>query len=156
VAAVHNGNAVAATVLDPERNECFSAARGMGATLNGVPINTSGTDELEQALLAFSLPANVQSDDPALADVMGVATRCRAVRRVGAAALNLCYVGAGRLDGYWARSLHPWDLAAGSLIAAEAGGCVRTIGENRVLVHQPSIIAAASDRLHDQIRQSIR
>lgn len=155
VAVALDGRVLAGVVLDPVRNESFSAARGAGAHLGDDPISTSGTESLNEALLAFSLPAHVTPGDPELIDFARMAPKCRALRRFGAAALNLCYVAAGRLDGYWARHLHAWDLAAGSLIVEEAGGAIASWGRPGVELTDPGLVAAASEPLHDELRREL-
>ncbi|MCC6791832.1 MAG: inositol monophosphatase [Thermomicrobiales bacterium] len=111
-------------VYDPMRDELFVAERGAGATLNDRPIRVSTTSNLIHALLAtgFSYDLSLREGQLAIWNVLqGIS---QGIRRDGAAALNLCYVGAGRLDGFWEQPLQPWDMAAGSLIVEEAGGVV--------------------------------
>ena len=117
-----HGLAGAAT-YDPMRDELFLAARGGGATLNGRPITVSATAELLQALLCTGFPYDVHKHpDLPLRLFAAHMTRARAIRRTGSAALDLAYVACGRLDGFWELSLKPWDMAAGLLLLAEAGG----------------------------------
>ena len=114
-----------AAIYDPSRRELFTAERGQGAWLNGAPLRVSTAGTLIDSLLCTGFPYSVQQDAGALvglfAEFLDVS---RAVRRLGSAALDLCYVAAGRLDGFWEQSLHPWDMAAGALIVQEAGGRV--------------------------------
>jgi myo-inositol-1(or 4)-monophosphatase len=110
-------------VYDPLRRECFRAVKGQGATLNGDPIRISAVKELDKALLATGFPYDRRENaDFYLSFFKAFLTRCQGIRRAGSAALDLCYVAAGRLDGFWELKLKPWDLAAGALIVAEAGG----------------------------------
>lgn len=155
VAVAQDGRVLAGTVLDPTRNESFSAAKGAGATLNGHAIHTGPARRLSEALLAFSLPARVRTGDPELADFARLVSKARGLRRLGAAALNLCYVAAGRLDGYWARRLNAWDLAAGSLVVAEAGGAVSSRGTSSVQLTNPGIFAAATEPLFAELRREL-
>jgi myo-inositol-1(or 4)-monophosphatase len=155
VAVAHNGSVLAGAVLDPSRNECFAAAKGAGATLGGRAIRVSSAASLHEALLAFSLPARVRAGDPELADFTRLAYKARGLRRLGAAALNLCYVAAGRLDGYWARRLHAWDLAAGSLIVSEAGGEIASHGASSVQLTNPGICAAATGSLFAELHAEL-
>jgi myo-inositol-1(or 4)-monophosphatase len=155
VAVALDGRVLAGVVLDPVGNECFSAARGAGAHLGDVKLSTSGAKTLSEALLAFSLPSRVAPGDPELIEFAHLAPKCRALRRFGAAALNLSYVAAGRLDGYWARRLHAWDLAAGSLIVEEAGGAIASWGKSGVELTDPGLTAAASEPLHDELRREL-
>ena len=155
VAVALDGRVLAGAVLDPVRGECFSAARGAGAHLGDVVLASSGTQELGDAMLAFSLPAHVVPGDPEFRDFERMASQCQALRRFGAAALNLSYVAAGRVDGYWARRLHAWDLAAGSLLVEEAGGTITSWGKSAVELMDPGLIAAASEPLHAKMRREL-
>ncbi|HEY3169185.1 MAG TPA: inositol monophosphatase family protein, partial [Candidatus Binatia bacterium] len=101
---------------------CFRAVRGQGATLNGDPLRTSVVNELDKALLATGFPYDRREKaDFYLTFFKAFMTRCQGIRRNGSAALDLCYVACGRLDGFWELKLKPWDIAAGALILAEAG-----------------------------------
>jgi myo-inositol-1(or 4)-monophosphatase len=112
-------------VYDPVREETFSALRGQGARLNGAPIGVSDTSRLEHALLGTGFPYDRRQHADFYVAFLAEAMRCsQGVRRGGSAALDLCYVACGRLDGFWEWKLKPWDLAAGRLIVEEAGGRV--------------------------------
>lgn len=113
-------------VYDPMRQELFTASRGAGAQLDGKRIRVSGRTQLEHALIGTGFPfRNVDTDMRPYLDMLGkVVKNTAGVRRPGAAALDLCYVAAGRLDAFWETGLAAWDLAAGSLIIREAGGIV--------------------------------
>ncbi len=120
------GRMAHAVVYDPMRQELFTASRGAGAQLDDRKIRVSGQLEMERALIGTGFPfrqANVEMD-PYLRMLGKVVRNTSGVRRPGAAALDLCYVAAGRLDAFWETGLAPWDLAAGSLIIREAGGIV--------------------------------
>jgi myo-inositol-1(or 4)-monophosphatase len=121
-----NGRMEAAAVYDPLRQEIFAAARGEGATLDGRKIRVSGRKEMEYALIGTGFPFRQKDSDmgPYLEMLGKVVKNTAGVRRPGAAALDLCYVAAGRLDGFWETGLNSWDVAAGSLIIREAGGIV--------------------------------
>ncbi len=110
---------------DPLRDELFVAERGTGATLNGRPLHVSKTSRVQDALLAtgFSYARAIIKDNN-LAEFNRLMPRTRGVRRAGAASLDMAYVAAGRLDGYWEMYLAPWDWAAGALLVEEAGGVV--------------------------------
>jgi myo-inositol-1(or 4)-monophosphatase len=119
----HQGVRTVGVVYDPLRDECFAAVRGRGARKNGRPIRVSACAELGQALVATGFAYDVRrSEEDNLDHFAALVKRARAVRRDGSAALDLCYVAAGRLDGYWELKLHPWDVAAGLLVVEEAGG----------------------------------
>ncbi|HEX2098512.1 MAG TPA: inositol monophosphatase family protein [Rubrobacteraceae bacterium] len=122
VALERAGEVVVGVVYDPMAQEIYAAERGSGATLNGQPIEVSDTDELIQALLASSFSSD-REDISASLDLFGkFADRTQGVRQLGASALDLCYVAAGRLDGCYERGFSAWDVAAGILILEEAGG----------------------------------
>ncbi len=113
-------------VYDPMRQELFTASRGAGAQLDGRKIRVSGLRDVKRALIGTGFPFR-QADfemEPFLAMLGKVLRQTSGVRRPGAAALDLCYVAAGRLDAFWETGLAPWDLAAGSLIIREAGGII--------------------------------
>jgi myo-inositol-1(or 4)-monophosphatase len=111
-------------VYAPSLDELFVAESGAGATLNQRPIRVSGIPELSRALLATGFPYDRREFPRALRSFEVVSLACQAVRRAGSAALDLCYVACGRLDGYWEHQLKPWDVAAGALLVREAGGQV--------------------------------
>ena len=117
------GRAEVGVVYDPLLDELFAATRGQGATRNGRPIRVSGVRELGKALLATGFAYDVhRSIDDNIAHFADFVKRARGLRRDGSAALDLCYVAAGRFDGFWELKLHAWDVAAGNLMVEEAGG----------------------------------
>jgi myo-inositol-1(or 4)-monophosphatase len=124
IALALDRQAMLGVVYDPMRDELFVAERGAGATLNGRPLHVSTIDSLIRSLLATGFSYDLAERDEQLAIWNVLQGEAQGIRRDGAAALNLCYVGAGRLDGFWERPLQPWDMAAGSLIVEEAGGVV--------------------------------
>src|SRR5690606_37293847 len=112
-------------VFDPTRNELFAAVQGGGATLNGAPIRVTETAELIDAVVTSGFPYDKHTNpDNNEREWSAFLKRIRGERRLGSAALDLCYVAAGRLDGYWEKDLKPYDVMAGMLIAREAGGRV--------------------------------
>ena len=120
-----DGRPEAGAIYDPTRRELFTAERGEGAFLNGVRLQVSSTDQLIDSLLVTGFPYDVHKQAGDLVALFGAFLgRARAVRRLGSAALDLCYVAAGRFDGFWEQHLKPWDVAAGALIVTEAGGRV--------------------------------
>ncbi len=124
IALEHAGQIILGVVYDPMRDELFVAERGGGATLNGAPIAVSKTDSLERSLLGTGFAYSEEERGENARVWNGFLGIAQGVRRDGSAALNLCYVAAGRLDGFWERPLNAWDLAAGSLLVEEAGGVV--------------------------------
>ncbi len=147
-----NGTVEIGVVYDPSQDECFSAVRGHGATLNGTPLETSRLDDLNKALLVTGFPYDIWTNPVNnLDNYARFAVRTQGVRRLGSAALDLCYVAAGRFDGFWELRLKIWDIAAASLIAEEAGAKVTQIdGSGDYLVYIPSILAA-NPALHAQM-----
>jgi len=125
IGVLHQGEAVVGVVYDPVHDELFTAIRGQGAYLNGRPISVSKTSSLEAALLVTGFFYDVDDLQKASLDLFKKFNLiCHGVRRDGAAALDLCYVAAGRLDGFWEYGLKVWDVTAGSLLVCEAGGIV--------------------------------
>jgi myo-inositol-1(or 4)-monophosphatase len=138
-------------VFDPLRDEMFSARRGGGAFCNGAPIHVSATESLVASLLATGFPYDVQTDRRNnLKNYCAFAVRCQGVRRSGSAAIDLCYVASGRLDGFWELKLNPWDCAAGSLIVCEAGGTM-TGFQGRAFSIYGGELVASNGRIHRQM-----
>ncbi len=150
------GRVLAGVVLAPGLGWEFAAARGHGATMNGEPISVSRVAHLRQGLLATGFPADrltsAQNNYKQWEHFQNVAG---AVRRLGAASLDLCMVARGWLDGYWEYKLKPWDLAAGSLIVEEAGGRVSAPSGAAFDVDAGEIVAS-NGRIHDQIVEELR
>jgi myo-inositol-1(or 4)-monophosphatase len=151
VAVLHRGVPEAGCVFDPVANECFTAVRGQGALLNGEPIAASGQTDLAQSLVAVSFPARIDQQSREVQDFLAILPHCQAFRRMGSAALNLCYVAAGSLDAYWATSTKIWDIAAGALIVAEAGGVITALDGTPLDVKSGKFIAAATRPLVDRL-----
>jgi myo-inositol-1(or 4)-monophosphatase len=120
IAYAEQGNIVAAAVYNPFSDEMFSASAGGGALLNGNPIEVAQETELERAIIATGFPYDKSDMEPLIRRVRAVLNNCADIRRIGSAALDICYLAAGRLDGYY-ESLSIWDFAAAQLIAKEAG-----------------------------------
>jgi myo-inositol-1(or 4)-monophosphatase len=152
VAVATEGRLLAGVVYDPERDECFAAAAGEGARLNGSPMAVSAATSLEMALVAVSFPAVVTESAPDVRAFLNVAPICQAVRRTGSAALNLAYVACGRLDAHWAHQIHPWDSAAGVLLVQEAGGAVTGANGGPYDLASGDYLAAATRSLYEGLR----
>jgi myo-inositol-1(or 4)-monophosphatase len=150
VALERAGEMVVGVVHDPIHEETFAAERGRGATLNGEPINVSNTDELIRALIATGFPYDRAEMPEALELFESFAATTQGMRRLGSAALDLCYVASGRIDGYYERGIWTWDLAAGSVILEEAGGKL-TDYRGGVLDLDGREIVASNGRLHPSI-----
>jgi myo-inositol-1(or 4)-monophosphatase len=150
IALERSGEVVLGVVHDPMGEETFVAQRGRGATLNGDPIRVSDTDEMIRALIATGFPYD-RAEMPVALELFGrLAATTRGMRRLGSAALDLCYVASGRLDGYYERGIWPWDLAAGSVILEEAGGKLTNYrGDDLDLAGRE--IVASNGRLHAAI-----
>jgi myo-inositol-1(or 4)-monophosphatase len=123
LALLRDNRPVVGVIYDPLRDECFAAIRDQGAELNGSRIHVSGTQELDTALLATGFPYDRRTrPDNNVGHLSHFIRRCQGLRRAGSASLDLSYVACGRLDGFWEKLLHPWDVAAGVLVVEEAGG----------------------------------
>ena len=154
---VESGSLRLGVVYDPTRDECFSAERGRGAWLNGNPISVSQENNLGQSLLVTGFSYDIRSNpDNNLNHFAEFTLHSQAVRRLGSAALDLCYVAAGRLDGFWELYLEPWDVAAGALIAVEAGALVTNVTGSPEILSPPISIVAANAGLHPQLLQGLK
>ncbi|MEO8482604.1 MAG: inositol monophosphatase family protein [Acidobacteriota bacterium] len=124
-----DGHIVLGVVYDPIADELFTAERGSGARLNGLPIRVTSAETMVDALLCTGFPYSIREERRRQVDVFAAFLgEVQAVRRLGSAALDLCYVAAGRFDGFWEERIHPWDIAAGAIIIEEAGGTVTGMG----------------------------
>jgi myo-inositol-1(or 4)-monophosphatase len=151
-----DGQPIVAAVYDPSRRELFTAERGQGARLNGQPIHVSGATTLIDSLLVTGFHYQVHQDPEEVIVLFAkFITQARAVRRLGSAALDLCYVAAGRFDGFWEKKLQPWDVAGGALIVAEAGGRVTTMAGGPYASREGSVLATNS-LIHTQMLKTIR
>ena len=149
VALERHGEIVLALVYDPLKQECFRAVKGQGATLNGEPIRVSVVPELDKSLLATGFPYDRREKaDFYLTFFKAFLQRSQGIRRAGSAALDLCYVACGRLDGFWELQLRPWDIAAGALIIAEAGGKLSDFSGNQFSIWGDETLAS-NGAIHD-------
>ena len=156
VAAEDERGLAAGATYDPMRDELFLARRGGGATLNGAPVRHSGCGALVDALLVTGFPYDIHVEHRRALDLFeAFVTRARGVRRLGSAALDLAWVACGRFDGFWESKLKPWDLAAGVLIAREAGAVASDLEGGARILESGGIIAAAP-RLHPQMAALVR
>lgn len=150
VALARGDEILAATIFDPVRDECFTARAGGGAALNGRPISAAATTAAIDALVAVSFPPHVTADSGAVADFLAVVPHVHSVRRTGSTAINLAYIACGRLDAFWVRRIAGWDVAAGLLLVAEAGGAVGPFAGGKagpVSLDDPAFVAAATPDL---------
>jgi myo-inositol-1(or 4)-monophosphatase len=135
-------------VYDPMRDECFSAIAGQGAWLNGEPLRVSEAGALIHSLLVTGFPYDAAGVEKNFANFAHFTRLSRGVRRLGSAAIDLCYVASGRVDGYWEQSLQAYDMAAGALIAREAGARVTSLEGNEDILRPPFSVIAANPTIH--------
>jgi myo-inositol-1(or 4)-monophosphatase len=151
-----NGQIEVAAVYDPSREELFTAERGVGAWLNARPLHVSTVDRLEDAALGTGFPHGASVRVRAMENLLSeYAVRARAIRRLGSAALDLCYVACSRMDGFWDRNLKPWDTAAGALIVQEAGGTVTAL-DGGPFSYGSGNVLASNGRVHDEMLSVMR
>lgn len=156
LAYAHRGRMQLGVVYDPMRNELFRAERGKGAEMNGKPIRASETTELQRSLLVTGFPYDAwNTKDDNFANFVRFGKLTQGVRRFGSAALDASYVGAGRFDGFWELSLHAWDVAAGGLIAEEAGARVTNVNDLPDYLSAPQSIVAAAPGIHAKILENL-
>ena len=156
VALVHDGEIVAGAVYDPIRDELFTAEQGGGAHVNGRPLKVSGAAALIESLLITGFPYDLhQRLEERLRFFNRVMGKARAVRRDGSAALDLCYVAAGRADGFWEEILKPWDMHAGRLILSEAGGRSTRLDGTPLGLGADGVVAT-NGRIHDELVAVVR
>ena len=149
------GQIVLGVVYDPVRDELFVAEQGARARLNGGRIIVSSRRELRDALIVTGFPPIGPGDTPPLRPLELMMKNCQAVRRDGSAALDLCYVAAGRFDGFWESGLHAWDVAAGGLIVEAAGGRVSDYS-GRALKLESGELVASNGAIHDAMLTVLR
>jgi myo-inositol-1(or 4)-monophosphatase len=143
-------------IYDPTRRELFTATLGGGAYLNGVPMRVSATAGLIDAMLVTGFPYTIHESADVLVSLFAAfLSRAQAVRRLGSAALDLCYVAAGRMDAFWEQYLKPWDTAAGTLILREAGGTVTALDGAPFDVRKGQVMAS-NGVLHDALLDIVR
>jgi myo-inositol-1(or 4)-monophosphatase len=148
IALERDGEIVAGVVYDPTRDEMFWAEKGAGAYVNEHRLRVSARRGLGDAVIGTGIPFRGRGDHPSYLSALGaVMSSTAGVRRLGAAALDLAYVAAGRYDGFWEFGLSPWDIAAGLLLIREAGGYVSDLTGGHDMLASGDIIAA-NDHLH--------
>jgi myo-inositol-1(or 4)-monophosphatase len=156
IAYAYRGELILGAVYDPMRDEMFLAEKGRGAWLNGRLLKVKEVPDLSHSLLVTGFPYDVRTtSNNNLDNYARFALNSQGVRRLGSAALDLCYVGAGRFDGYWELSLRAWDLSAGGLVAMEAGARVTDIYGNVNFFKPPLSVVAANPVLHGKILQEL-
>lgn len=157
IAYASRGRLELGVVYDPLRDEIFTAERGKGAALNGKPIRVSSADALQKSLLVTGFPYDAwDTEHDNFANFVKFAKMTQGVRRLGSAALDLCYVAAGRFDGFWELALKPWDVAAGGLICEEAGALVTNVSGGEDYISPPQSILAAAPGIHGSMLRELR
>jgi len=151
IALEHKGKIILGVVYDPMRKELFSAEKAKGSFLNGKRIRVSRVKEIKKSLLATGFAYNVKRvRNNNLNNFAKFIKKSQAVRRPGSAAIDLCYVACGRLDGFWELYLRPWDMAAATLILSEAGGRVTQFDGSKFTIYDKEILASNS-KVHSQM-----
>lgn len=158
------GRTEVAVVYDPMRNELFTAVRGQGAQLNGYRLRGSNARDLDGTILATGFPFKQKQHAATYMKVMTkLFTECADFRRTGSAALDLCYVAAGRVDGYFEIGLKPWDFAAGELIAREAGALVTDftgghgfMSSGNIVSGNPRVVKAMLASMRDELSDALK
>jgi myo-inositol-1(or 4)-monophosphatase len=142
IALAFRDSIVLGIILDPVNDELYAAVSGQGAQLNGKPIQVSATRTVAESLLVTGFPYNVREILESVMDRYGSCLKAsQGMRRLGSAALDLCYVACGRFEGFWEQCLKPWDSAAGALMVTEAGGRVTTFSDRPYTVEHAEILA---------------
>ncbi len=156
IGLMHGGAPVLGVVFDPVREDMFTAAAGGGARLGDRPIRVSAVNDLERSLLATGFPYDIR-DSPVnnLDHFRNFCLRAQAVRRCGSAALDLAYLACGRFDGFWELKLKPWDVAAGALLVAEAGGRVSDLDGGDFRIDNGETVAS-NGRIHESMLEVLK
>lgn len=150
------GRVDAGLVYDPVKDEMFRAERSGGAFMSRKRLRVSGRSDLESSVIAFgSAQLNKDRQEKYLKEIEAVSSVAPFVRRFGAAALDLCYIAAGRYEGFWERGLKPWDAAAGCLIVKEAGGFVSSIDSEDDPVHSRNLVAG-NQEIYTELRKILK
>ena len=151
IALTYREDIIVGVVLNPVDGELYTALRGQGAQLNGRRIQTSSAETVEQSLLVTGFPYDVNEVFEPIIERYGNCLKAsQAVRRLGSAALDICYVACGRFEGFWEQNLKAWDTAAGALIATEAGATVTTFSNQPYLPGDKEILVT-NGRIHDEM-----
>jgi myo-inositol-1(or 4)-monophosphatase len=156
IAYASNGTLSLGAVYDPMRDEMFTAERGKGAHLNGRPLHVSSATELQKSLLVTGFPYDAwNSEFDNFDNFVKFGKLSQGVRRLGSAALDLCYVAAGRFEGFWELALKPWDVAGGGLICEEAGAQVSNVFGEADYISPPQSIVATTPGIHARMLEEL-
>ena len=151
-----DGRGIIGAIYDPTRDELFTAQIGQGAHVNGTPISVSPTKHLDQALLVTGFAYDIrETPNNNLDHFARFALKVQGLRRTGTAALDLCYVAAGRFDGFWEVKLNPWDMAAGAVILREAGGMVTDFKGAPLSIYGQELVAS-NGAIHQSMLDVLR
>jgi len=157
IAYAYRGKVQMGVVYDPMQNECFYAERGQGAYRNGQKLQVSAANSLIRSMLVTGFPYDVHTTRENNLDYFrNFLLKAQAVRRLGSAALDMCYVAAGRLDGYWELSLKAWDIAAGVLMVEESGGIVTKLDGTPFSLTPPYDIVVANPNIHSLMMDVVK
>ena len=151
IAFALKGETVFGLVFNPITRELFTAEKGEGAVLNGRPISVSQSKTVSESFLVTGFPYNLRDHlDPLIKRFAKCLKASQGVRRLGSAAIDLCFVACGRFDGFWEQNLKPWDTAAGELIAREAGAIVTDFSNNPFTIDKTEILAS-NGKIHNEM-----
>lgn len=150
IALEDTGHPVVGVIYDPMRNELYRAIKGGGASLNGEPLRVSHIDRVSAAVLVSGFAHTLEQRRRQGQAWCAMLERVRALRQTGSAALNLCYVAAGRMEGYWERGIQPWDVSAGALLVSEAGGKISD-REGGPFISHDRVIVATNGLVHEEL-----
>ncbi|MAT16038.1 MAG: inositol monophosphatase [Planctomyces sp.] len=151
IGLTYEGQPYLGVIYDPTRDEMFTGIVGTGAYCNDVEMKLTTSTPLSEALVVASLPRCADYSDPAVKRFLNVLPLAQHLQRTGSAALNLAYVAAGRLDGFWSTSLKPWDQAGGAAILLAAGGVVTRLNGDPFHVDHPDLLACSDEQLRNDL-----
>lgn len=157
VGVYENGNGVYGVVYNPVMNELYTAEKGCGAYMNGAKIHASKKDSIAECLVATGFPYSsvIEKPDNLLKILGKILSNTRGIRRAGSAALDLCYTAKGVFDAYYEYNLNPWDIAAGAVIASEAGACIGGLKQDRAVDLYEKFILVSSENIYKDLRSLI-
>lgn len=155
IALERKGEIIAGLVFDPTKDEMFTAEKGTGAFVRNKRLRVSGRKNLEECMINYGQPFGNNYDRERFFKELDAVSKVAMVRRFASAALDMCYVAAGRIDGYWERNLKPWDVGAGYLIVKEAGGITTGIETDDNPVHSGNLVAG-NQQVHSEIRKILK
>jgi myo-inositol-1(or 4)-monophosphatase len=156
IALVEDNRPTVGVVYDPLLDVLYSATAGTGASKNGKPIRTSGCTSIGKSMVCCSFRPGVRREDIEVKQFLNVLERAQSLRRLGSAALNLCFLAEGSLDAYWANSVKVWDIAAGYLIAEAAGVVFSATSGEPFDFWNPRFVASASEPLQQSMLECLR